>query len=191
MSPSATYLRMILCRCGSAVPNRYAICAAGETCSRYPFGKPLRIVLGFESRPHRTSTHDLASFRRLCITYRVYHGHRRVAIAGLQVPLHLCKFNPSHVGWLNVRSIRKTTALFCFVLMLWSSFAFLTHHHTGTINEAKCTACIAAHSASPAPAITQLPHVAFVVLSVFRAESVSAKQRLIPFALSNRPPPAA
>ena len=90
-----------------------------------------------------------------------------------------------------MRPIQKTTAFFCFVLTLWTSFAFITHHHSGTINEAKCASCIAAHSASPAPATTQLSHVAFVVLSVFRTESVSAKQRLIAFAISNRPPPTA
>ena len=102
-----------------------------------------------------------------------------------------CVKSSKLVEWLELRTIAKTTALFCLVLTLWTSFAFITHHHSGTINEAKCASCIAAHSSSPTPTITQLSHLSFVVLFTFRAKSVSAKQRLIAFALSNRPPPAA
>jgi len=40
-------------------------------------------------------------------------------------------------------------ALFCSVLTLWSAFAFAAHHHSNRAESAKCTLCVAAHSAAP------------------------------------------
>jgi hypothetical protein len=88
-----------------------------------------------------------------------------------------------------MRSISKKVAFFCLMLTFWSALAFATHHHSSSIEAAKCTVCIAAHSASPKA--DSAPRVAtFVVVSTFRAKPVSAKKRFIAFALSVRPPPS-
>jgi hypothetical protein len=53
----------------------------------------------------------------------------------------------------------------------------------------KCTVCLAAHVTTPKIPST-LPKVTFVRVSIFRPDTVSAKQYLVAFALSVRPPPA-
>jgi hypothetical protein len=76
------------------------------------------------------------------------------------------------------------------MLTFWSALAFAAHHHSNPTEAAKCTVCIAAHSASP-KATTTLPRVLFVSVSTFfLPEPISTKQRLIVFALSVRPPPS-
>jgi len=89
-----------------------------------------------------------------------------------------------------MRSIGKSVAWVCLLLTLWSAVAFVAHHHTGGDESAKCTVCVAALSASPtAPSLPV--QATFLVVSTYRAEPVAeAKQRLIAFALTVRPPPA-
>jgi hypothetical protein len=87
-----------------------------------------------------------------------------------------------------MRSIFKGMAYLCLALTLWSAAAFVAHHHSNAIESAQCTVCIAAHSASPKPAV-ELAATAFVPIDVYRAKPLSAKQRLVSFALSVRPPP--
>jgi hypothetical protein len=88
-----------------------------------------------------------------------------------------------------MRSICKPVARLCLLLTLWSAMAFVAHQHTDASESAKCTVCVAALSASPT--VASLPvQVNFSVVSTFRAEPVAAaKQRLIAFALTVRPPP--
>ena len=91
-------------------------------------------------------------------------------------------------GVTDVRSISKSIALLCLVLTFWSAIAFAVHQHSDATEAAKCTVCVAAHSASPkTPSI--VVHTTFVAVATFRAEPVSAKQRLVAFALTVRPPP--
>jgi hypothetical protein len=80
--------------------------------------------------------------------------------------------------------------MFCVVLTLWSALALVAHHHTNGIESAKCSICIAAHSVVPKP-ISKLSQVSFVVLAKVRTSSAAAKQRLVTFALTVRPPPEA
>ena len=87
-----------------------------------------------------------------------------------------------------MRSISKCIACMCVVLTFWSAIAFATHHHSNATESATCTVCIAAHSASPTLSSTPRP-ATFIALVILRVEPVPAKQRLIAFALSVRPPP--
>jgi len=88
-----------------------------------------------------------------------------------------------------MRSISKKIACLCLLLMLSSAIAFAAHYHSDANESARCSVCAAAHSASPTGP-TLSPRVTFVAVSTFRAEQIlSAKQRLIAFALSVRPPP--
>jgi hypothetical protein len=88
-----------------------------------------------------------------------------------------------------MRSISKRIACVCVVLIFWSAIAFATHQDSDATESGICTVCIAAHSAAPEALPTPL-HVTFVAISTLRAEpSISAKQRLVTFALSVRPPP--
>ncbi len=91
-------------------------------------------------------------------------------------------------GVTDVRSISKSIALLCLVLTFWSAIAVAVHQHSDATEAAKCTVCVAAHSASPQTPSTVV-HTTFVAVATFRAEPVSAKQRLVAFALTVRPPP--
>lgn len=88
-----------------------------------------------------------------------------------------------------MRSISKKIAFVCMLLTFWSAIAFIAHQHSSTTEAAKCTICVAAHSASPRTTSNQLK-ATFVEISTFQAEPISAKQRIIAFALSVRPPPS-
>ncbi len=89
-----------------------------------------------------------------------------------------------------MRSISKQIAWLCIVLALSSALASALHQHSSETEAAKCTVCVAAHSTSP-KAHRSLPKVEFVTVSVsLEPQSVSAKQLLVAFALSVRPPPA-
>ena len=93
------------------------------------------------------------------------------------------------MGQANMRSWSKRIAWFCLLLTLSAAYSLAAHEHSNSIDAAKCTVCVAAHSASPVTT-ARLPNAVFVPLhSVSTAEPVSAKQRLISFALSVRPPP--
>ena len=89
----------------------------------------------------------------------------------------------------KVRFVVKYVALLCLMLTFWSAFAFAAHHHSKGTDAARCTVCVAAHSAAP-KATTNLLKATFTPISTFRADPVSAKQRFMAFALSVRPPPA-
>jgi len=88
-----------------------------------------------------------------------------------------------------MRSISKRIACLCLLLTLLSAIAFAVHQHANATEAAKCTVCIAAHSASPKATSAPLK-ARFVAVSTFRAEPVATKQFLIPFALYVRPPPS-
>jgi len=88
-----------------------------------------------------------------------------------------------------MRSKVKCVALLCLTLTLWSSLAFAAHHHSNGVESAKCTVCVAAHSATPRTAVAPLK-VTFVPVLTFLPEPISAAERIVAFALSVRPPPA-
>jgi hypothetical protein len=88
-----------------------------------------------------------------------------------------------------MRPMSKRIAWLCLLLMLWSAIAFAAHHHSDGDESAKCSVCVAALSAAPtAPALPLC--TVFLAVSRVRTEPVAAaKQRLIAFALTVRPPP--
>jgi|SRR5579862_7459505 len=98
-----------------------------------------------------------------------------------------CKFK-EHRLITDMRLLSKHVALVCILLMFSSAFAFAAHHHSNATESAKCTTCVAAHSASPKTISVQRQAV-FVQVATFTAEPISARQRLIVFQLSVRPPP--
>jgi hypothetical protein len=87
-----------------------------------------------------------------------------------------------------MRSYSKAIAWLCLLLTLLPALAFAAHHHSSATDAARCTVCIAARSASPKTTSTA-PNAIFVLEVAVRPKPVSAKQRLIDFALSVRPPP--
>jgi len=88
-----------------------------------------------------------------------------------------------------MRSWSKRVAWLCLLLTLSAAYSLPAHNHSNSIDAAKCTVCVAAHSASPVTT-AGLPHAVFVPLRIISAaEPVAAKQRLIAFALLVRPPP--
>ncbi len=87
-----------------------------------------------------------------------------------------------------MRSISKSIAWMCLLLTLVSAVESVAHNHSSATEAAKCTVCVAAHSASPKTTST-LPDATFVPVATFRPKPVSAKQRVIAFALCVRPPP--
>ncbi len=89
-----------------------------------------------------------------------------------------------------MRSALKPIAWICLLLTLMSAYGFAAHQHSDSLDEAKCTVCVIAHSASPAAAC-QLPGTFLILVQlVVPAEPLPAKQHLIPFELTVRPPPA-
>jgi hypothetical protein len=87
-----------------------------------------------------------------------------------------------------MRLLSKSIAWLCLLLTFGSAIAFAAHHHSSAAEATKCTVCIAAHSASP-KATSTLARARFVLVETFQAKPVSAKQQLLTFALSVRPPP--
>jgi len=90
----------------------------------------------------------------------------------------------------DMRPMVRRIACICLLLTLWSAAAFAAHMHADAADEAHCTLCVAAHTASPAsPAV--LLFIAALFLSILLLEPVTAsRQRLAVFALSVRPPPS-
>jgi len=78
----------------------------------------------------------------------------------------------------------------CLLLTFWSAIAFVAHHHSNRTEAAKCTVCVAAHSAAPKAPASSLK-AKFVPISAFVPEPVLAAQSFLAFALSVRPPPPA
>ena len=103
--------------------------------------------------------------------------------------LFRCRFNQRLNGVSNVRSIVKYLAVMCLLLTFWSAIAFAAHHHSNGTESAKCTVCVAAHSAAP-KATAGLLKAKFTPISTLLPEPVFAAQSFVAFALSVRPPPA-
>ena len=112
-----------------------------------------------------------------------------VAYAALQSAGFRRTVGETHSFATDMRSISKLIACFCLLLAFSSSIAFAAHYHSNDADAAKCTVCVAAHSASPNTS-SPSPKVTFVSLSTFRPQPVSAKQSVVVFALSVRPPPS-
>jgi hypothetical protein len=87
-----------------------------------------------------------------------------------------------------MQSISKKIAWLCLLLTFFSAGAVVVHHHTGATDAVKCTVCVTAHAAAP-KAVSTLPNRTFIRATAVRLDPVSAKQRLVAFALSVRPPP--
>ena len=97
-----------------------------------------------------------------------------------------CKFQRSRVA---VRPFTKCVAILCLLLTISSAVAVVAHHHSNGIDTAKCSICAAAHSTAPKAAAN--PTVtAFTSHFAFRSVSDPAKEQVVAFALSVRPPPA-
>lgn len=90
-----------------------------------------------------------------------------------------------------MRSVSKQIAWLCLLLTLLSAYAFVAHQHSSSAEESQCAVCVAAHSVTPTAASNVSTTVLVPVLPVVLAEPLSAKQRLVPFALTVRPPPTA
>lgn len=88
-----------------------------------------------------------------------------------------------------MRPVLKPIAWVCISLMLVAAYGFAAHQHFSSSDEAQCTICVLAHSASPAAASTLRNPVLVLVRLAVTGEPASAKQHLIAFALSVRPPP--
>jgi hypothetical protein len=88
-----------------------------------------------------------------------------------------------------MRSVLKQIAWVCLLLTLLSAYSIVTHQHSSSENEAQCPVCVIAHSASPAVAPSLPGAILVLVLLLILAEPVPAKQRLVPSALTVRPPP--
>ena len=93
------------------------------------------------------------------------------------------------MGLTVMRPVSKKIACLCVLLTFWSAMAFAAHQHSNATDSATCTVCVAAHSTAPKATVI-LPKLLFVRVCTYRPKPVSAKQRLIAFALSVRPPPA-
>ena len=89
-----------------------------------------------------------------------------------------------------MRSISRQIAWLCLLLTFWTAIAFVSHRHSNAAEAAQCKVCLASLSASPNPIFTA-PKSTFASVCTLRTEPTPAKQRLIPFALSVRPPPEA
>ena len=88
-----------------------------------------------------------------------------------------------------MRSFSKKVALVCLLLTVWSAVGLAAHHHSSRTEAARCSVCVTAHSAAP-KAVANLLQATFVLASAPVLDTVSARQRLISFALSVRPPPS-
>ena len=89
-----------------------------------------------------------------------------------------------------MRSFSKKIALLCLLLTVWSAAALTAHHHSSATDAAKCTVCVASHFAAP-KAVASLPQANRVFAKAVVLHPISAKQRLVSFALRVRPPPTA
>ena len=47
-----------------------------------------------------------------------------------------------------MRFVIKSIATFCLLLTIWSAVGFAAHHHSSSTESAKCTVCVAAHTAA-------------------------------------------
>jgi predicted Na+-dependent transporter len=98
------------------------------------------------------------------------------------------EINPSF--WVNqMRPASKWIAYLCLLLIFGSAIAFAAHQHLDGTESATCTVCVAAHSTSPTVPALLLRTTFFAICTVVTVQIAAAKQRLIAFALTVRPPP--
>jgi len=71
----------------------------------------------------------------------------------------------------------RYSAWLCLSLLLWTAAAESTHNHPSQRENASCTICLAAHTASPAPAVTATAPV-FVAIGFALEKEVVAKARV-------------
>jgi hypothetical protein len=83
----------------------------------------------------------------------------------------------------------RKVALVCLLLTLWSAVGLAAHHHSSRTEAARCSVCVALHSAAP-KGIATLPQTMFAYASAPVLDTISVQQRLNPFALRVRPPPS-
>jgi len=79
-------------------------------------------------------------------------------------------------------------AWLCLSLLLWTVGAESTHYHPSQSENASCSICMVAHSASPAIISSQAAPV-FAAVGLLREEAVVAKARLYFSELGIRGPP--
>lgn len=89
----------------------------------------------------------------------------------------------------DMRPVVKRIACLCVLLTLWSAMAFASHVHLHPADAARCSICVAAHSASPAPPAAVVPIPLLTIADVPVQPVRAAMRRLAIFALSVRPPP--
>jgi hypothetical protein len=87
-----------------------------------------------------------------------------------------------------MRLSSKAIASFCLVLIVCSVLAVALHHHSTSSESAKCSVCVAAHSASPTLDSYEQDD-GYIPIATLKQETVAAKQSVIAFALLVRPPP--
>jgi hypothetical protein len=87
-----------------------------------------------------------------------------------------------------MRSWMRWLGLVCLSLLLWTVAAESTHNHASQTDSTSCTICLAAHTASPAPASADTTPV-FATVGVAQEETVLAQARLDFSDLGNRGPP--
>ena len=165
-----------------------------------------RSVLWYRSYITRKYSH-FASFPKpsaLLEIFVVGAGLHPTCLDGLPFGLHFawrdsyvcnttevrCKLTEYPAGYCGMGVTSKRITWLCVLLTLWSAYSFAAHRHSTSGDEAQCTVCVVAHSASPVAAAT-LPNTVLVLARhALAGEPISAQQRLIAFALSVRPPPA-
>jgi hypothetical protein len=121
---------------------------------------------------------------RLCSHFGLI-GRNQVKLRRFSVR---CKFKRSPSWGSKVRSIVRSTAIVCLLLTVWSAVAFAAHHHSNGAEAAKCTVCVAAHTAAPR-ANANVQKVRLTPVFAFQEVPVSTKERFVAFALTVRPPP--
>lgn len=89
-----------------------------------------------------------------------------------------------------MRSVLKPIGWLCLLLMFASAYGFATHQHSSSIDETQCTVCVVAHSASGVATYKLPSAIPVVVRQLIASGPIPAKQCLVPFALSVRPPPS-
>jgi len=87
-----------------------------------------------------------------------------------------------------MRSWLRSCAWLCLSLLLWTVVVESTHNHPNQSENATCTICLAAHTASPAPTSTDATPV-FAAIGIAQEEAVVAQARLDFSDLGNRGPP--
>ncbi len=96
-------------------------------------------------------------------------------------------FSRKSVG-IAVRSIARKIGWLCVLLTLWLAVASVAHHHSNPDRASTCAVCVAAHSTTKSTHFTLPATTSFLVATVV-LPTPSARQRLLAFALTVRPPP--